>query len=264
MGSVRMGEHRPYVYVLNQRDGFGGSIKALATDSSIIPAQFDYNSYYIGIGSGGALTDRISYGVEAVYEGGDTLSANYTTDSTGTKTAQTQTRDTIDAWAMDGRLDYTVPDEHATRFGVEAIVASGDRDRQNTTNTIGGNRANTKDRAFNAFGLLNVGVAFAPPVSNLIVLRGGVSTFPLPQYSSTKHLRVGTDLYGFGKCNSQAPIDETTTHNTYLGAESDLYINWQFTSDLTWATRYGVFVPGDAIPDRKARQFLYTSLTLAF
>jgi len=32
--------------------------------------KFDYNSYYLGIGSTGNLTDRLQYTLEAVYEAG--------------------------------------------------------------------------------------------------------------------------------------------------------------------------------------------------
>jgi hypothetical protein len=166
---------------------------------------------------------------------------------------------------VDGRLDYAIPDEHATRLSLEAILASGDHDRDSTTNTLGGNKPGSKDRAFNAFGLLNVGVAFAPPLSNLIALRLGASTFPAASSELLGHLQIGTDLFLFGKANSDAPIDEPSNDNTYLGFEPDLYFNWGITSDVTLATRYGIFVPGDGIAgDHQVRQFLYSGLTFSF
>src|SRR5437016_4518292 len=92
-----------------------------------------------------------------------------------------QTEDQIQAWAADARLDYLFPDLRRTRLSAEVILASGDDDRGNTSNTFNGNKPGTNDRAFNAFGLLNTGLAFAPAVSNLLAFRVGGSTFPLPE-----------------------------------------------------------------------------------
>jgi hypothetical protein len=42
-------------------------------------------------------------------------------------------------------------------------------------------------------------------------------------------------------------------------------MNWQITSDLTLAMRYGAFVPGDKITSSdKVRQLFFTGVTLAF
>jgi len=265
IATVHIGQQKPFVFVLDQRDYNKEQIFASATDSSVIPTRFAYNSHYIGIGSNGPLTDRLSYGVEGVYEGGNTLSNSYSTSAAGETSPISQTRDPIEAYAVDGRLDYAIPDEHATRLSLEAILASGDHDRDSTTNTLGGNKPGSKDRAFNAFGLLNVGVAFAPPLSNLIALRLGASTFPAASSELLGHLQIGTDLFLFGKANSDAPIDEPSNDNTYLGFEPDLYFNWGITSDVTLATRYGIFVPGDGIAgDHQVRQFLYSGLTFSF
>ena len=41
--------------------------------------------------------------------------------------------------------------------------------------------------------------------------------------------------------------------------------NWQVTSDVTIALRYGVFVPSSSVVSHEqVRQFLYTGVTLAF
>src|SRR6185295_18870912 len=107
---------------------------------------FKYDSYYLGIGSSGALTDRLSYGVEAVYEGGHTLSSSFVVDAAGSAVPVDQTRDTIEAYALDARLDYVIPDEHATRFSGEFILASGDSSRvASTSATYGGNVPGSKD-----------------------------------------------------------------------------------------------------------------------
>ena len=101
-------------------------------------------------------------------------------------------------------------------------------------------------------------------VSNLVVFRVGAWTFPLPQSKRFRRLQVGSDLFAFGKFDPDAPIDEETSNHWYLGAESDVYLNWQITSDVGLAVRYGIFFPGNAIESNDVRQFIYTGITFAF
>ncbi len=266
MISTRIGDHRPYVYGLVQRDynDSDGSTFSPDDGASTITTNYDYNSFYIGIGSNGALGDRFSYGIEIVYEGGDTLSSSIAVQPTGAVVQATQERDDISAFALDAALDYLPGDERNTRFTLEAVVASGDDDRLSSTNTIGGNKAGTTDHGFNGFGLINTGVAFAPSVSNLVALRVGASTFPWPTSKRFRRLQAGTDFFVFGKFDCDAPVDEVTTDDWYLGVEPDFYINWQITSDIGLAVRYGIFFPGDAIVEDDIRQFVYTGITFAF
>jgi hypothetical protein len=268
--SVAVGEQHPYIYGLIQRD-YNGDHDLTSVQSVLGPitTRYSYNSDYIGIGSSGPITDHLRYGVEAAAEFGNTLSNSSTVSLVGlvpTPEQANQTRDFISAYAADLKLDYVPQDAHRSRFSAEAIAASGDSDRGLTNTTANGNKPNTPDRAFNAFGLLNTGLAFAAPPSNLLVLRLGASTFPLPDRGVFKRMQVGTDMFVFGRPNSQAPIDEPTIQNSgYLGWEPDIYVNWQLASDVTLALRYGVFVPSStSYTDTAARQFLYMGATFAF
>jgi hypothetical protein len=147
----------------------------------------------------------------------------------------------------------------------ELLLASGDSDRLTTSNTFGGNSPGSNDHAFNSFGLVNTGLAFAPSASNIIVLRGGISTFPAPEINHLRKLQIGADVLVFGKLNSSGPIDESTSDERYLGFETDVFANWQIHSDVTLALRYGAFFPGSAIDaDEEIRQFVYAGVTLAF
>lgn len=185
-------------------------------------------------------------------------------------TALTQTEDDISAMAFDVVIDYLMNDPNRSRLTFEVIMASGDDDRIHSNNTFGGNAPNTTDRGFNGFGLLNTGLAFAPSVSNLILMRMGGSTFPSPTSSVFGKLQVGTNLFVFAKLNPDAPIDEDTKDDRYLGFEADFYANWQITSDVSLAMRYGFFVPGDAIGgsittnDGNVRHFFYSGITFGF
>jgi len=261
MLAANAGNHRPFVYFLGQRDYNEMAFRQIGP----IPTSYDYNSYYLGMGSTGQLTGKLRYGLEAAYEFGDTLSNSFEVAGFGALVPVKQHRDNISAAAFDGRLDYLYADPADTRLSAEVIAATGDPDRGHTTNTFNGNRAKTDDHAFNAFGLLNTGLAFAPEVSNLFVLRGGWSTFPFHEAGPLRRLQTGVDFFVLNKFQKDAPIDETTKDQRFLGVEPDIYVNWQVTSDVTLALRYGVFFPNDnAIPLDNERHFFFVGLTYAF
>jgi hypothetical protein len=261
MLSAQAGVHRPYVYGLIQQDYNPNE----TLDIPPTTTQFEYNSWYIGVGSNGGITDRLMYGVEAVLEGGNGLSNSFEV-APPFLVAVPQEEDKIMAWAIDGRLDYLVGDLYRTRYSAEVLFASGDPDRAtSTTNTFGGNAPGTTDKAFNGFGLIYTGLAFAPSVSNLAMGRVGASTFPWAQTEKLSRLQVGADFFVYGKVRPGAPIDEASTDESFLGVEPDVFVNWQILSDVTLALRYGVFFPNaDAFGDSEPRQFLSIGVTLGF
>lgn len=260
MLNTNIAGHQPYVYAMLQRDYNDADESTHAN----ITTKFDYNSYYLGIGSSGPLSDHLLYSGEFAYEGGNSLSNSFTIGGPFISPVE-QTRDEIQAFGGDVRLDYLFADHRNTRASGELIFASGDDDRLNTSDTFGGNKPGTKDRAFNAFGLLNTGLSFAPQVSNLLALRLGITTIPMPDLGPFRRMQVGGDFFIFDKLEADAPINEPSASGRYLGCEPDLYLNWQLTSDLTLAVRYGVFIPnGDVLPSNDARQFIFVGLTYAF
>src|SRR4051812_5163292 len=121
LGSVRVGTHRLYAYGLIQRDYNNDELTADDTinGSAAIPTRFHYDSHYLAVGATGALSDRLSYGVEAVYEGGHTLSSPYTLDASGNATTVAQEYDNIEAYALDARVDYVMADKGNTRLSAE-------------------------------------------------------------------------------------------------------------------------------------------------
>ena len=259
--SADLSPHHPFVYYLSQRDYNGNDVRQIGA----ITTRYEYDSFYLGGGSTGQITDRLRYGVEAVYEFGNTLSNSFELVGFGLVPIE-QTRDAIVSGAIDVRLDYLVADPADTRVSAEAILATGDDDRGHTSNTFAGNAPGTEDNAFNAFGLVNTGLAFAPDVSNIAVLRVGASTFPFHHVGPLRRLQVGGDFFAFGKFDEDAPIDETTsTGQQFLGFEPDLYLNWEVTSDVTLAVRYGAFFPNaSAFPLDDVRHFFFAGVTFAF
>lgn len=244
--------HRPYVFGVVQRDQ--------NDDEPRFGRRFEYDSYYVGAGSEGNVTDRVLYGVEFAYEGGEGLSRLVNPDGLY------QSREDIEAWAVDVRGDYLFNDPANSRLTAELVVTSGDDDRaSHTTNTFGGNQAGTDDNAFNGFGLVNTGLAFGGNASNLIVTRLGASSYPFHGIELFRRLQLGVDLLALHKTDKDAPIDEASSSDRYIGFETDLFANWQITSDVSFSTRYGVFFPGEAIEaENDARHFFFSGLTVGF
>jgi hypothetical protein len=262
MVTATVGDHRPYVYGLVQRD----YNKMDELDLGLIQTAFEYNSWYVGVGSAGSLSPNLRYGVELTYEGGSTLSNSFSASGAGGLFPVEQTHDQIEALAFDARLDYFLLDRRQTRLSLEVLAASGDSDRGSSTNTFNGNRPGTRDHGFNGFGLLNTGLAFAPDPSNLLAVRVGAATIPLPDVGIFQRLQIGVDAFLLYKLQGHAPIDEATADHQYLGFEPDLFVNWQVTSDLTLAVRYGAFFPSNRAfgQNDDVRQFLFAGLTFSF
>jgi hypothetical protein len=258
-----LGSHKPFFYVLDQRDFNDDNVSYPL--GSQIPMRFNYESYYIGFGSEGNLSDRVVYAVEAAYEGGSTLSIPYREVPGGGIASIPQTRDSIRAMALNARLEYILQDEYRTRFSLEETLATGDRDRVTSNQTATGNAPHTSDRAFNAFGLINPGLAFTPNLSNLSITRLGVATYPLPQSAWTRRLQLGFDFFTYFKLAQGSALEEASYDQSFVGVEPDVYLNWQLTSDLTVVFRYGYFFPGDAlIVNDEHRHFFYGGITYAF
>lgn len=260
MASTQVGTHRPFAYALLQQDYNNDDPFILGS----VTTRFGYDSYYLGLGSTGSIGDHINYGAELVYEGGRSRSNSFVVSGPFLSPVD-QTTDDISAYAADLRADYLMLDPRRSRISGEVLLASGDDDRLQTSNTFGGNSPGTTDKAFNGFGLINTGQAFAATISNLMMYRVGASTFPFPDYRPLRDLQIGTDVFFYGKFDQNAPIDEPTNNGRYLGWEPDIYLNWPITSDVTLAVRYGIFFPSDnAFGNDDTRQFFSTSVTFAF
>ncbi len=256
--SAQIDTHRPFIYGLIQRDYNDDSTYTLGT----VETTYGYDSYYIGVGSSGTLSDHLRYGAEIAYEGGKAKSNSFAVAGPFLTPIE-QTEETISAVAADFRVDYAVQGPSRTWLSAELLLATGDDDRLHTSNTFAGNASGTTDNAFNGFSLINTGAAFAPVVSNLIMARVGVSSFPFHEQPALRQMQIGADLFAYAKFNEDGPIDEVTQDGRYLGWEPDIYLNWQVTSDVTLAVRYGIFFPNeDVIGSDEIRQYFSTSVTI--
>jgi hypothetical protein len=257
-------KHTPYFFVLNQVDLNSRNPATLAPNPPGYPTTFGYNSTYWGVGATGELFNpHWRYAAEFVYETGRTRSTSYTQPGL---VPAAQTNNDIEAWAARFYTRYLFQDEQESQAIFEALFASGDPDRDtDTTNTFGGSAIGDTDRAFNSIDGVGTGLAFGPPVSNLMMFRGGFSSFPFKSVKLFERLRLGLDVYVFNKMDSAAPLDEASGNASYLGTETDLSADWRIFSDLSVHLRYGVFFPGNALnSDSDERHFLYTGITYSF
>jgi len=241
-------KHKPFAYAFWNKDQ--------KTEWKPVPLQdYDYDSYYVGIGSTGELLKNLRYGTELVYEGGNDYGHH-----------EILQRDDIEAWAFDAALEYLCQMKTKPRFGLEYMFASGDGDRElSPTNEWGGNY-HGNDNSFSGFGYRDTGLAFAPRLSNLNAWRAGAAFKPFESVESLRQMELGTDWFLYCKNRADGAVSDFTAdrQSNYLGWEMDYFINWRITSDLSWTTRFGTFFPGKAFSDQTTRTFLLTGVTWSF
>jgi hypothetical protein len=205
---------------------------------------FDYDTFYVGIGSTGELVQNLRYSTEWVYEGGHSYWDRQSF-------LEDQRRDNVEA---------------KPRIIGEYMFASGDSDRYGSpTNAIGGNRKG-QDHSFSGFGYRDTGLSFGPRLSNVHVWRAGGSFLPFEKTKGLDQLELGTDWFLYAKNRSNGAVSDPTADDRsgYLGWEMDYYANWRITSDLSWTTRFGTFFPGEAFSDRTTRTFFLVGMTWSF
>jgi hypothetical protein len=256
-------KHRPSVSALIQRDANDQDRRVFPTPVGPIETEFDYDSEYFTIGSRGTLSTNWLYRTELIHQRGCGLSSPINPQ---TGFPEPQTEEDIRAWAGVLTLTNLLHNEADTRFEIEFAGGSGDSDRGHPSNTFAGNRSGTVDRAFNGLGFINTGLALAPGIANLLMLRGGVRHTLYEDLNGSGRLRLGVDAFLFGKADSGAPISVSTVNETFVGGEIDIGAEWRISSDISVDLRYGVFLPGDAMLDGQddPRHFFYLGVLYAF
>lgn len=244
--------HEPFAYFLYNEDQH--------KETPPLPLHnFDYDTFYVGLGSTGELVQNLRYSTEWVYEGGHSYWDRQSF-------LEDQRRDAVEAWAFDVALEYLCQKPMKPRIIGEYMFASGDSDRYGSpTNTIGGNRKG-QDHSFSGFGYRDTGLSFGPRLSNVHVWRLGGSFLPFEKTKGLEKLELGTDWFLYAKNRRNGAVSDPTANERsgYLGWEMDYYANWRITSDLSWTTRFGTFFPGDAFSDRTTRTFFLVGVTWSF
>jgi len=219
---------------------------------------FHYNSYYLGGGISSKFAEPLELWSEFVSEEGGSY-----TDASRTRPQKTK----IDAWAYvaGGKYRFDLPSHPILE--TEYAYGSGDEDRTNVTNTLGGD-LDGNDKNFLYFGYYQAGYALRPRLSNINIWSLNASCQPLERYSLFKKTAIGTKYYLYWKDKDQGGTSdiESTKSDNNIGQEVDFYLHSKITDHWTLNARYGIFFPGEAFPEdkRNATQYFYTQLTLNF
>ena len=253
-----MPEFAPFVSYLVQRDHNDDE----TLNTIFGPTNFEYNSEYLSFGAAGTLGPQLTYTLEVVHETGTTLSSPFTLPFTPTP----QTRDSIDAWAGVLNMAYALRNDTNAVLDMSLAAGSGDGDRLQAAGTIGGNQPNTRDNSFNSLGYIDTGLALAPQIANLMMLRVGASTALPFDPKRPDSMRAGVDFFFFGRVNTNHANSFASTDDRWVGWEMDWKFDWRIMTDVNFNFRYGVFFPGEAMPSGldDVRHFVYGGISYAF
>lgn len=259
--------HRPYVYLLAQKDLNEGQVALLPAALPTIPTTFNYDSSYVGLGSNGSLGAGLVYRAECMYEYGTTLSDPLPRD--GTLNPVPQQNSTISAVAGLGGLTWLGRDPADSRIDFQIVAGSGSSDRLDAGNTFGGIAPGAVDTSFNSLGYVNTGLVLSPDFANLLCPSVGFSTSPFPGGGIFHNFRIGVTGFLFGRILSNAPLSFQTQPGgtNYVGGEVDFSLEWRLLSDLDLSFKYGIFMPNQAAfaPSQSGtRDFVYIGGTFAF
>ncbi len=259
--------HRPYAYLLAQKDLNEGQVAVLPSSAPIFPTTFSYNSSYLGFGSNGALGADLVYRAEFMYEYGTTLSDPLS--HSGGLVPLAQQNDRISALAGVGGLTWLARNEQDSRVDFQIVAGSGSNQRLDSGSTFGGIAPRAVDSSFNSLGYVNTGLVLSPDFANLLCPSIGLSTTPFRGGGVFGGIRLGATAFAFMRLDSDAPLSFPTVPggSNYVGGELDFSIEWRVLSDLDLNLRYGIFMPNTEVffsGQSGARDFLYAGITYAF
>lgn len=259
--------HRPYAYLLAQKDLNAGQNALLPAGAPTIPTTFNYNSSYLGLGSNGALGADLVYRGEFMYEYGTTLSDPLSHTGGIVPLAQQETR--ISAMAGVGGLTWLARNDADSRVDLQIVAGTGSSSRLDAGNTFGGIAPGATDTSFNSLGYVNTGLVLSPDFANLLCPSIGYSTSPFRGGGIFDGMRFGVTGFLFMRNQNDAPLSFQTTlgGSNYVGGEIDASIEWRLLSDLDLSIRYGIFMPNSSVflPGQGgARDFVYMGMTYAF
>ena len=216
---------------------------------------YHYDSQYWGIGS--------TYD----FEQGHALWGEYIFETGSSAVFEENKSADVLAHAFDLGASYQFSWLTHPNLSIEYSFGSGDKDRISVTNTEGGNREG-KDHNFLPFGFFPNGYALQPALSNIHILRVGLSLNPLEKYWALRKLQVRTDGYFYWKAKAKGGIYDVdaTEQTSDIGREIDFTVLWPVFSDVILSARYGLFFPGDAYSSQAngMESYLSTSLSVTF
>ncbi|MFA6505784.1 MAG: alginate export family protein [Treponemataceae bacterium] len=166
------------------------------------------------------------------------------------------TRGNIEAFGGTCRYQRTFKAVTTPRITIQYWLASGDPDRTVGKGAFG--NAEGTDSAFQAFGQLNLGLAFRPHLSNLHVAQLGVIFNPLEILSrQAPDLNVSFKYFYYAKheADGVVNVDEGNLSSNDLGHGVDLGIQWAPFDDVSVFLNAGLFLPGAAFSGDRALRY---------
>ncbi|MSR28834.1 MAG: hypothetical protein EXS03_04560 [Phycisphaerales bacterium] len=259
--------HRPFAYILAQKDLNAGQVSDLPVGIGGYPTSFNYNSTYLGLGATGALSAELVYRAEFMYEYGTTLSDPLS--HSGGLVPVPQQDVNISALAGFGGVTWLARDASDTRLDFQIVAGSGSSARLDSGNTFGGIAPNSLDTSFNSLGYVNTGLVLSPDFANLLCPSVGASTTPFPGGGALRTMRLGITAFAFARLNTDAPLSFSTVPggSNFVGSEIDFSVEWRFLSDMDLNLRYGMFLPNMEVffpGQTELQDLLYAGITYAF
>jgi hypothetical protein len=228
---------------------------------------YNFDSAYLSVGGSGSIGPEVLWTAEFVRETGSRYSRfEFIPSGGGVIAVQDDSPITAYAGVMNASW---VPSGIGTRPRVDGTFAfgSGDQDHLATVGGLTGNANGTNDLGFQSLGYIYTGLAGAPSLTNLLMLRVGASTGIAVDQRRPDALRVGMDVFLFGKQKTSAPVSlPSSPTDQYLGTEVDWKLDWRLTSDVSFTARVGLYWPGSNMPAgaNVMRHFAYGGFTYAF
>ncbi len=251
-------KHVPYLFALIQEDHSGENIEDLGQD-------YEYDSRYYGIGSRGQITNSLYYSIEGIMEDGKSYpEAGTATDGTGL--AGSPDTEHIDAWALAAFIHYSFNVVTHPNLSAGYAFGTGDSDRSaKVVTTTPGNREGTTDRNFLNFGYIDTGLSLAPRLSNLQMIKFGLSMTPL-EYVKKRNVKLDANFFLFRKDKKEAEISDNRAvwPRRNIGKELDISVVWNVFSDLNVSVDYGRFYPGGAYYYDEARDNIGLTILYQF
>lgn len=218
-----------------------------------------YNSQYYGAGINGFVLNDISYFAEAVFESGE----SYITKVSGNEKSK------IAAYAFNTGINYFIPIPLNPTLIFQYAFGSGDSYRSNYTygNREESDEATGYDKGFISFGTYSGGYALKPQLSNIHIIRGGVTIVPFSGSDLIyfKKMSVGAKYSYYLKDEQDSCINagEAANHKSYIGQGIDISLRWQVFYDASFYINYGLFLPGDAYEKTDSNNFIMAGINLS-
>ncbi len=253
-------KHVPYLFALIQEDHSGESKPEHSEQD------YEYNSRYYGIGSRGQITNSIYYSIEGILEDGKS------NPEAGTDPEETRViigppdTEPIDAWALAASIHYSFNVVTHPNLSAGYAFGTGDSNRSaKVVTTVPGNQEGSTDRNFLNFGYIDTGLSLAPRISNLQMIKLGLSMTPL-EFVKKKNVKLDANFFIFRKDKKESEISDNRAvyPRRKIGREIDVSVVWNVFSDLNVSVDYGRFYPGGAYYYREDRDNIGLTILYQF